>query len=457
MVSPIGVAEGKYSKKKRLILDLSSPHNNSEHFSINDYIIKEEFSLQYLKIDDAIRIIQHLGEGALLTKVDVQDAFRILPVNPQQWPLLSIKWGGLYYMYVRLPFGSRSSPKIFTELSKAIQWIATTNYKIKNLLYLLDDFLAIDPPNYPAINTRVTLLNLFASLGVPLNQNKTVGPSTCLEYLGITLDSLKQEARLPAEKVARISDILREVSKQSYCSKRELLCVLGHLNFATRVIIPGRTFMANLIQLSTTVKLLHQKIRLTTECQQDIAMWLELLSKFNGVSMFHDSNLTSNIDLEVYTDSSSSVGFGGFNKKTGEYFADTWDNHPLPVGSHSMSYMELYPIVVASLLWGREWERKNIAFMCDNEGTVAILQKGRSKCCNINKLMRSMVLCATNCNFIFTAQWISTKVNVEADALSRGLFHVFQATAPKAQRIPCPLPAQIAFNSPRQLGKDHRP
>ena len=28
-VSPIGVAKGKYSKKKRLILDLSSPHDNS--------------------------------------------------------------------------------------------------------------------------------------------------------------------------------------------------------------------------------------------------------------------------------------------------------------------------------------------------------------------------------------------------------------------------------------------
>ena len=48
-------------------------------------------------------------------------------------------------------------------------------------------------------------------------------------------------------------------------------------------------------------------------------------------------------------------------------------------------------------------------------------------------------------------------VNVEADALSRGLFNIFQATAPTAQRIPCPLPAQIAFNSPLQPGIDHRP
>ncbi|VDI62454.1 Hypothetical predicted protein [Mytilus galloprovincialis] len=40
-ISPIGIVEGKYSKKKRLILDLSAPHNNDEHHSINDLIIRK--------------------------------------------------------------------------------------------------------------------------------------------------------------------------------------------------------------------------------------------------------------------------------------------------------------------------------------------------------------------------------------------------------------------------------
>jgi hypothetical protein len=30
-VSPIGIVEGKYSGKKRLIVDLSSPHDGEEH------------------------------------------------------------------------------------------------------------------------------------------------------------------------------------------------------------------------------------------------------------------------------------------------------------------------------------------------------------------------------------------------------------------------------------------
>ncbi|CAG2199755.1 unnamed protein product [Mytilus edulis] len=54
-ISPIGIVEGKYSKKKRLILDLSASHNNDEHHSINDLINKEDYSLTYVRIDDAFK------------------------------------------------------------------------------------------------------------------------------------------------------------------------------------------------------------------------------------------------------------------------------------------------------------------------------------------------------------------------------------------------------------------
>ena len=44
-VSPLGVAEGIYSGKKHLIVDLSAPHNSEEHDSLNQLISKEEYSL----------------------------------------------------------------------------------------------------------------------------------------------------------------------------------------------------------------------------------------------------------------------------------------------------------------------------------------------------------------------------------------------------------------------------
>ena len=123
-VSPIGIAEGKYLLKKRLIVDLSSPHDSETHRSINELIDKEECSLSYVTIDDAIQNIIEHGRGASMCKADISDAFKLIPICPSQYHLFCIKWCDVYYFYNKLAFGCRSSPKIFDEFSKAICWIA---------------------------------------------------------------------------------------------------------------------------------------------------------------------------------------------------------------------------------------------------------------------------------------------------------------------------------------------
>ena len=57
-VNPIGVAEGKYSLKKRLIVDLSTPHYEDQHASLNSLIDKSEYSFSYVRIDHAIDLIK---------------------------------------------------------------------------------------------------------------------------------------------------------------------------------------------------------------------------------------------------------------------------------------------------------------------------------------------------------------------------------------------------------------
>ena len=55
-ISPIGIAESKYSKKKRLIVNMSAPHNDEDNPSLNNLIEKSEFSLSYVTMDDAIQL-----------------------------------------------------------------------------------------------------------------------------------------------------------------------------------------------------------------------------------------------------------------------------------------------------------------------------------------------------------------------------------------------------------------
>lgn len=199
-INPIGIAEGKYSKKKRLIVDLSSPHQDSDFKSLNDLIDKEEFSLQYVTIDHAIDIIKKKGQGSWLCKTDISDAFKLIPIHHSLWPFHGIAWQGKYYFFTRLVFGSRSSPKIFDTLSSAICWVSQNVFNIENILHLLDDFLTIDAPNQDGDRTMALLTMIFNRLNIPIAPHKTVGPTTCLEYLGILLDTVKMEARLPEEK-----------------------------------------------------------------------------------------------------------------------------------------------------------------------------------------------------------------------------------------------------------------
>ena len=64
----------------------------------------------------AISIIKRLGKGAWLTKADIKDAFKLVPIKKSLFPFYGVKWNNKYYFYTRLVFGSRSSPKIFDTL-----------------------------------------------------------------------------------------------------------------------------------------------------------------------------------------------------------------------------------------------------------------------------------------------------------------------------------------------------
>lgn len=437
-ISPIGIAEGKYSKKKRLIVDLSAPYDNDSIPSINELIDKELFSLTYVTIDDAIELIKKCGVGARMCKADIQDAFKLLPLKPDIWHLFGIKWNNLYYFFQRLAFGCRSSPKIFDQLSIAICWIAKQRYGISNIIHLLDDFLTVDAASEDGYRTMALLTMIFKQLSIPLSIKKTIGPLTELEFLGIILDSVNMQAKLPADKVQRLTDMLKTFCQMKFCTKLKLLSLLGHMSFASKVIVPGRSFMSYLLELTCGLQNNHDIVYFSNDCRQDMKMWLHFLEKWNGVSFFIDSVVT-NEDIELYTDASSTKGFGGY--LAGRWFQDTWPSE-LATNSLetklSMALLELYPIVMAAVLWGSEWTKKRIIFHCDNMATVQILRKGRSKRSSIMLLMRRLTWCAAIHNFSFYSEHIPGAKNEISDALSRFQEERFRRLAPYAEKEPVP-------------------
>ena len=220
--------------KWRLIIDLSSPKGNS----VNDGIDPALTSIQYSSIDDAILHINQLGTGTLMAKLDIKSAYRN---HPHDRPLLCTQWKDTIYLDTRLPFGLRSAPKLFTAIADTVLWIIWLN-GVPWSIHYLDDFLIFAPPTSSDCYQFLQIAcSICADLG--FTAHKIEGPTSCITFLGIEIDSVTAQLRLPAEKLAQLIADLYFWRNRRSCTKRQLLSLIGSLSHASRVIRPGRTYV----------------------------------------------------------------------------------------------------------------------------------------------------------------------------------------------------------------------
>ena len=190
--------------KWRLILDLSAPSG----MSVNDGISTEASSLHYASVDDAAQIILASGPQVWLAKLDIERAYRNVPIHVQDRHLLGMEWHGMLLADTVLPFGLRAAPKIFCALSDTVEWIAMSQGMSAGIHYI-DDFLTFGSSESECARNLEILCQVCHRLGFPLAEDKKEGPSQKLPFLGIELDCRKLEMRLPADK---LWDLRQEVA-----------------------------------------------------------------------------------------------------------------------------------------------------------------------------------------------------------------------------------------------------
>lgn len=110
-INPCGLVEKKGTKAKvyRVISHLSAPSGNS----INDGIDPTDFATKYENVNHAIRWIIEYGHRCLLSKIDIQDAYCILPVHPVDQVLQGLQHEGKIYFDKALAFRNRASGAFF--------------------------------------------------------------------------------------------------------------------------------------------------------------------------------------------------------------------------------------------------------------------------------------------------------------------------------------------------------
>ena len=144
-------------------MDLSSPRGHN----VNDGIDPESWHLQYIKMDDIIKMV---------TKFDIESAYRNIAIHPSDRHLLGLKWRNAYYIDLALPFGLRLAPAIFNSVAELVEWILVHNYGIEDLLHYLDDFILAAPANSVVCASNLQeAVAVVARLGLPVHPQKCLG------------------------------------------------------------------------------------------------------------------------------------------------------------------------------------------------------------------------------------------------------------------------------------------
>ena len=109
-----------------------------------------------------------------------------------------------------------------------------------------------------------------------------------LSFLGLILDSVKQEIRMLPEKLVDLTQELDRRSTGRKATKRELHSLIGKLLFAARAVPGGRLLLRHLITLASTVAHLHYWIHLNAEASANITWWHAFLPTWNSTAKFID-------------------------------------------------------------------------------------------------------------------------------------------------------------------------
>ena len=149
--------------------------------------------------------------------------------------------------------------------------------------------------------------DICKELGVPLAEDKSIGPVTVLTFLGLEINTEEMLIKIPQNKLDALVETLENISRRNSITLRDL-----QSNFFGKAIRISRAFNRRFYDLTVRANKPHHFIKLNNEAKADIRMWLLFLRSYNGKTFFPESVWTSNEVLELFTDSCMGIGSGSY-------------------------------------------------------------------------------------------------------------------------------------------------
>ena len=423
---------------------------------MNDAIPENYSKVNYAHIDEVIDIALRLGKCAAGSRLDIRSAFKNLPLNFRSLRFTAFTLCGRIYISSSLPFGSASSCFIFEKVSTLVQWVVTNETARTELSHYLDDFPLL---GRSIEDTRIFMnqfTHIVTRIGLPIAHDKTIGPTTCLEYLGMLLDFKEQVLGIPEKKrntcIQLITKCMMAFRERTSVTVKSIQKLAGHLNFVVQAIPAGKTFMSGLYSLLASgkknTKPGHHR-RVNREMHDDLQMFRSFLDELSPethrtIPFMVRRNIDAR-DIQFLADSSGSHCLG-----LGCCFGDRWaqgfwsettlfSNGYVP----NIALLELLAITIAFEMWAPEFPACTITLRSDNRNTCDWLASKRSDIPAAMDLIRHITKKCLLFQIFIKPVWIKGKNNRKSDLISRNRLKELFKENPLMKPVPEKLPTTL--------------
>lgn len=372
---------------------------------------------RYTRLRDVLRAVRRRrcrGEAVWFTKTDIDAAYSRCGVSVPSVPRQGMEVPGIgLVLGLRLLFGASGSPQGFVSWSDAVVWLM--RHHGHELFAIVDDFLSLEASWTESLAAVQRLMYLLEQAGFPVSAAKAAEwglPTKIMEFLGVTLDTLRWCYYLSAERRNAFGDLLRSVCRARRVPRRVVARVAGKMAWFGQVYPRTRPFASSWHAAAAAGRAARRPVSISRGMRRDAQWFLRLLAHAPLVPIVPPALHP----LELFTDASLS-GFGAWWGTI--WMGGRWGRHDKRLSGGDIMVYEAATVVFFLLSLGERLRGQRITLRCDNQAVCGALYSWRSRQPVVARLLRRLAAFLVTTGVRLHVRWISTHDNYVADALSR--------------------------------------
>eukprot|EP00111_Clytia_hemisphaerica_P005046 TCONS_00014513-protein len=238
-----------------------------------------------------------------MIKLDLKDPYFSVALGKQYKRFVRFEWKGKLYQFLCMCFvRSWSSTQVIHQTNESsYNYFEKTKYSVLSGLsgrhFGYGEFSGGDSDGKRLLDISPSALSFIINI-----QKSHLEPCQELEFLGVTVNSVKMELTLPSDKIEKIISQCEQILSQTKVSVMDLTKLLGRLTSSAVAVLAAPLHYRKIqrCQIKALIRGSYQsEITLSEKVRLELEWWKENLKLSNGKSL-----LMKNPDLVMSTDAS---------------------------------------------------------------------------------------------------------------------------------------------------------